>query len=79
MKKIVLGLVLVLAGCCSTPGESYIKADRSTYDFAKPKLEAWAKQKAEAGDKDWESIVKNKLISWDARISKWESKEQEGE
>lgn len=72
MKNTILLITFLLfTGCCSThPGESYVASDEETYLYAQPKLEEWAKIKAEQGDPDWEGIVKNKGISWKARIER---------
>lgn len=75
MKKLLLSLTVVLASCGTTyPGASYIAADEETYTYAQPKLEEWAEMK---GDEDWKLIVKNKGISWRARIER--AKKREGE
>ncbi len=67
MKKLLLILVLAMSGCCTTyPGAAYIDADEKTYNYAQPKLEAWAKDKGA----DWPKIVKNKGLSWRARIDR---------
>lgn len=66
MKKLVL-LVALTVGCCTAyPGESYVKSDQATYDYAQPKLEEWAEGKGG----DWPGIVKDKGISWQARIDR---------
>ena len=72
MKHLITILALTLmTGCCTTyPGESYVGADMDTYLYAQPKLEEWAAQKAKDGDPDWVDIVKNKGISWKARIER---------
>lgn len=67
MKKLFLGLTLVMAGCCAYPGEAYIKADESTYKWAAPKLKEWAEAK---NDAEWTEAVDAKLVSWEARIQK---------
>ena len=60
--------VLLIAGCCSYPGEAYIEADRSTYEWARPKLEEWATNKGG----EWPEAVKLKLDSVKARIERGE-------
>lgn len=68
---LVLSFLLLITGCKTTyPGESYVAADEETYIYAQPKLEEWAKFKAEQGDDEWIPIVKNKGISWKARIER---------
>jgi len=73
-KGLWMGIVMILmlfTGCCTTyPGESYVSADEETYIYAQPKLEEWAKFKKEQGDDEWEMIVKNKGISWKARVER---------
>ena len=67
MRRLLLILVLSATGCCTShPGEAYVEADQSTYDYAQPKLEEWAAAKAG----DWPGIVKDKGISWQARIDR---------
>ncbi len=59
--------ILVMVGCCTTyPGAAYVDADESTYIYAVPKLKEWAEQKGGS----WPTIVKNKDISWKARIER---------
>lgn len=71
MKKLLMVSVLALAGCCTAyPGQSYVEADEKTYNYAQPKLEEWA----EAKGGDWPEIVKDKGISWKARIDRAKKK-----
>jgi len=74
MKKLLLVLTLTLSGCCTSyPGASYVEADESTYNYAHPKLEAWA----EAKGGGWPQIVQDKGISWKARIERAKTKGEE--
>lgn len=67
MRNLLMGLVLVMSGCCAYPGEVYITADESTYKWAAPKLREWAEAK---NDPEWTEAVDAKLISWEARYKK---------
>ena len=68
-------MVCLMVGCSLTyPGEAYVEADEATYKYAQPKLEEWAARKKAEGDPDWEPIVKNKGISWKARITRAKSR-----
>jgi len=69
--KFLLCFLLLFAGCSSLQ-ESYVRADRLTYEYAQPKLVEWAEMKAKEGDKDWLVIVRNKGISWESRIARAE-------
>ena len=65
--------LITCAGCCAYPGQAYVEADDSTYKYAQPKLEEWA----EAKGGDWPTIVKNKGISWKARLTRAKAKAKE--
>ena len=69
MRNLLLGCVLVLAGCDGLH-EAYVKADEKTYIYASPKLKEWAQMKQEQGDDEWVEIVNDKDASWKARIEK---------
>jgi len=73
MRHLLLGAVLVLAGCCSYPGKAYVEADESTYEWSRPKLEEWAEAKGGA----WPEAVRLKMDSVDARIQQAKTKGQE--
>ena len=67
MKRLLLVLTLCFGGCyTSYPGANYVEADQSTYEYAQPKLEEWAKEKGG----EWPDIVKDKGISWKARLER---------
>jgi hypothetical protein len=72
MKKLLMVLVIAMSGCCAYPGEAYVAADKSTYEWAAPKLKEWAKSK---NDPEWDEAVDAKLTSWEAR---WQKAEKEG-
>jgi hypothetical protein len=73
MKNLLMVLVLAMSGCCAYPGQVYVEADEATYIYASPKLKEWA----EAKGGDWPTIVKNKDISWKARIERAKAKAKE--
>jgi len=62
-----LAALIVLAGCSSYPGQSYIEQDAATYEWAAPKLREWAEIKDDA---EWILAVDAKLQSWEARYTK---------
>lgn len=75
MRSIFLTAALLVTGCCAYPGQVYVEADRSTYEWARPKLEEWA----EAKGGPWPDAVKVKFDSVDARISQAEAKGAESQ
>ena len=74
MKNFLIASILLLSGCCAYPGEAYVEADAVTYEYAQPKLVEWAEMKAKAGDEEWRKIVKNKGLSWKARVDRARAK-----
>lgn len=67
MKPRVLIFLLLLVGCIH-PDKAYVEADRSTYQWAEPKLREWS----EAQTAELKSATHFKLKSWEARITKAE-------